>query len=172
MPVGDQELLRVSRTKKRVEVFVQGQRYRHLREVADAQVGREAIEAIKAVLAFAEGWLPTPRQTPPLPAPEKPAVDQEGFLERLRQSDLFPSDSSSEPSPPGPLPLVKEIDELVQRRLRERPELAKQRVRLISGEDGSLCIYVGQQTFSSVDDVSDPQVQALIQDAIREWESS
>jgi hypothetical protein len=171
-PTNEQELLRVSRTKKGVVVFVQGQRCRHLREVANSQIGRETIEALKAVLAFAEGWLPTPQQSPPSPALEKPAADPEGFLDQLRQRAKFSPENASESSQPGSLLMVKEIDDLVQQRLRERPELAKQRVRLISGKDGNLYIYVGQQTFSSVDDISDPQVQTLIQDAIREWESS
>jgi hypothetical protein len=172
VPTDERELLRVSRTKKGLAVFVQGRRYRHLREIANSQMGRETIEALKAVLTFAEGWLPTPQQAPPPPVPEKPIVDQEAFLERLRQSKLFPSDSSSEPSEPESLRLVEEIDDLVQQRLRKRPDLAEQRVRLDSGADGCLRIHVGQQVFGSVDDVSDAQVQALIQDAIREWESS
>jgi len=165
----EQELLRVSRTKRGIVVLVQGQRYRHLREVANSQMGHETIEALKAVLAFAEGWLPTPRQSPP--ASPKPTVAPGNFLDQLRQRDKF-SDKTSEPSQPGPLPMVREINELVQQRLRKQPELIKQNVRLISGEDGNLCIYVGQQTFSSVGDIPDPQVQTLIRDAIREWESS
>jgi hypothetical protein len=165
----EQELLRVSRTTRGVVVFVQGQRYRHLREVANSQMGHETIEALKVVLAFAEGWLPTPQQSSP--ALPKPPVAPGGFLDQLRQRDKF-SDKASEPSQPGPLSMVREINELVQQRLRKRPELAKQRVRLISGEDGNLYIYVGHQTFSSVGDIPDPQVQTLIQDAIREWESS
>jgi len=93
--VDEQELLRVSRTKKGgLVVFVQGRRYRHLREIKDPQMGRETTAALKAVLAFAEGWLPTPRQTPPHLAPKNPvvpAVDEKAFLEQLRRGDLFPS---------------------------------------------------------------------------------
>lgn len=183
-PADARELLRVSRTKKGLAVFVQGQRYRHLREVADSQVGRETIEALKATLAFSEGWLPTPQRAPSHPAPEESTVDQETFLDQLRQSDLFPSGGSprsgrdagpygtmSEPLQPGPLPLVEEIDDLVQQRLRERPELAGQPVRLTSGAGGGLRIYVGLQSFDSVDEIPNPQVRALIRDAIREWES-
>ncbi len=171
-PTDEQELLRVSRTKKGIAVFVQGQRYRHLREVANSQMGRETIEALKSVLAFSEGWLPTSQPSPPSPALEKPDVDPKSFLDQLRQRDKLSSDNAPEPSQPGPSPLVKEINELVQQRLREQPELAKLRVRLISGKDGNLCIHVGQEIFGAVDDVSDPQVKALIQDAIREWENS
>jgi len=66
--------------------------------------------------------------------------------------------------------LVDEIDELVQQRLQARPDLAGRKVRLTTGVAGGLRVYVDQQAFDAVGDVSDPQIKALIQDAIREWE--
>lgn len=180
-PPDERELLCVSRTKKgRLAVFVQGQRYRHLQEITDPQVGDETIEALKAVLSFAEGWLPSVPQTPPPPAPTVPAVDEEVFLEQLRQSHPSPPRRPPDllnqlpiPTPHTllePLTFVDEIDDLVQQRLRKRPDLAEQRIRLTTDKDGSLRIHVDQQTFEAVDDVPDPQVRALIHDAIREWE--
>lgn len=183
-PAGEQELLRVSRTKKgRLAVFVQGQRYRRLLEITEPQVGHETIAALKAVLTFAEGWLPSPSQSPSQPAPRRSTVDEEAFLEQLRQSDLFSLDKPSglrgrprrRPSSPRQLePLLTpadEINDLVRQRLREQPELARHSIRLTTGEDGGLCIHVGLQTFDAVNDIPDLQVRALIQDAIREWEA-
>jgi hypothetical protein len=172
-PAGERELLRISRTKKDdLAIFVQGQRYRHLREIKDPQVGRETIEALKVMLAFSEGWLPTSRQAPPQPEPaaQKSTVDEEAFLERLRRSDLFSVGSPARSSQPAPLIPVKRINDLVQERLRERPDLAGRNIHLTTGVDGTLLIYVAQQTFDAVGDIPDPQVRALIQDAIREWE--
>ncbi len=178
-PAGEQELLRVSRTKKgSLAVFVQGQRYRRLLEITEPQVGHETIAALKAVLTFAEGWLPSPSQ----PAPRRSTVDEEAFLEQLRQSDLFSLDKPSglrgrpgRRTPPRQLePLLTpadEINDLVRQRLREQPELARHSIRLTTGEDGGLCIHVGLQTFDAVNDIPDLQVRALIQDTIREWEA-
>lgn len=172
-PAGEQELLRVLRTQKgELAIYVQGQRCRHLRQITDAQVGRDTVEALKAVLAFAEGWLPRTPQVPPQPAPGSSTVDEEAFLERLRQSDLFAARDSSRASWVEPLIPVEAINDLVQERLQERPDLAGQRVSLTTEAGGDLCIYVGAQTFEAVDEIPDPEVQALIQDAIREWESS
>ncbi len=183
-PTGEQELLRVSRMEGEVVVLVQGQRYRHLREIEDPQAGREAIEALKATLAFAEGWLPSPRRDSEMSAvpavPAVAAVDEDAFLEQLRQPDLF---SLAEPSglfgrkrkrtPSTPLtPLLTpadEINDLLQQLLRKRPDLDRYKVTLTTGEDGGLCIHVGAQTFAAVDDVPDLEVRSLIQDAIREW---
>ena len=183
-PAGEQELLRVSRTKKgSLAVFVQGQRYRRLPEITEPQVGHETIAALKAVLTFAEGWLPSPSQSPSQPAPRRSTVDEEAFLEQLRQSDLFSLDKPSglrgrprrRPSSPRQLePLLTpadEINDLVRQRLREQPDLARHSIRLTTGEDGGLCIHVGLQTFDAVNDIPDLQVRALIQDAIREWEA-
>jgi hypothetical protein len=170
-PTGEQELLCVSRTSKGgLAVSVQGQRYGHLREIRDPQVGRETVEALKAVLAFAEGWLPTARETTPRPAPRNSAVDEEAFLEQLRRSNLFSAGTPAPVSLPEPLIPVEQIDELVQKRLQEHPDLAGQGIRLTTEADGSLYIYVGQQTFDAVGDIPDPKIRALIQDAIREWE--
>ncbi len=179
----EQELLLVSRAKKdKPDIFVQGQRYRHLREITDPQMGRDTVEALKAVLAFAEGWLPSPQQSPLQPASSKPNVDGEAFLAQLRQSDLFPASRPTRPpsrsrtriSSTLQKPLLtpaEAIDELVQQRLQERPELAKRGIRLTIGGDGSLCIHVGLQTFGAVNDVTDAEVRTLIQDVIHEWEA-
>jgi len=182
-PVDEQrDLLCVSRTEDGLVIFVQGQRRRSLQAITDPQVGRETIEAIKAVLEFSEGWLPSMRQqvvSPPVSS--EATIDQETFLSQLRHS---PPPSSKKP--PGllaplqrqtssnlldPLHLVDEIDDLVQQRLREHPELTERRVRLTTGATGGLRIYVGRQAFDAVDDIPDPQVKALVQAAIREWES-
>jgi hypothetical protein len=66
---------------------------------------------------------------------------------------------------------VEEIDALVQERVRERPDLADQGIRLTHGIDGRILIYVGQQRYRSADDIPDDDVKALIHDAIRVWES-
>jgi hypothetical protein len=185
----EQELLRVSRIKRgELAIFVQGQRYYHLRGVKDPRVGREAVEAIQAVLSFAEGWLPALQKAAPQSPSSSPSkesiVDEETFLKQLSQSDLFPQEEKppgmlqklvqrASPSAPAPLPTPAEaIDKLVQERLQNRPELAGQYIRLATEPSGGLRIYVGHQTFEAVSDISNTQVRTLIQDAIREWEGS
>jgi hypothetical protein len=168
---GEQELLRVARTQRDgLVIYAQGQRYRHLHEIADPQVGRETVEALKAVLAFAKGWLPMPSPPPPQPALREPAGGEATFLERLRRGDMFsPPGPSQPPSPESVIP-VEHINDLVQERLRARSDLGEQRICLTTEADGSLRIYVGQQVFETVSDIPEPEVRALIRDAIHEWE--
>ena len=169
---GEPELLRVSRTGKGdIVIHVRGRRYRHLREITDPQVGRDTIEALKTVLAFAEGWLPASPPTPVPPPARKSSVDEEAFMERLRRANLFAAKGPSRPSSAGLVIPAEAINELVQERLQERPELAAQPIRLSTEPDGRLRIDVGLQSFESVGDIPEPAVRSLIQDAIREWES-
>jgi len=171
-PAGEQELLRVSRTQKgELAIYVQGQRCRHLREVTDPQVGRETIEALKAMLAFAEGWLPSSPPTPVPPPARKSSVDEKAFLERLQRANLFSAAGPSKSSRTDPLIPAEAINELVQERLQERPDLAARSIRLSTESDGTLRIDVGLQSFESVGDIPEPAVRSLIQDAIHEWES-
>jgi hypothetical protein len=168
----ERELLRVARTDKGVVgVFVQGQRYHRLQEIKDPQVGCETIEALKAVLTFAEGWLPL-KPTTTQTAARKSTVDEEAFLEQLRSSNLFSAGSSSRLSPSEPLIPVEVINNMVQERLHKRPDLAAQRVFLATESRRTLRIYVGMQSFEAVDDIPNAEVRGLIQDAIHEWESA
>jgi len=168
----ERELLRVARTDMGVvAVFVQGQRYHRLQEIKDPQVGCETIEALKAVLTFAEGWLPL-RQATAQAVARKSTVDEEAFLEQLRSSNLFSAGSSSRLSPSEPLIPVEVINNMVQERLRKRPDLAAQRIYMATESRGNLRIYVGMQSFEAVDEIPSAEVRALIQDAIHEWEST
>jgi hypothetical protein len=168
----ERELLRVARTDKGVvAVFVQGQRYHRLQEIKDPQVGCETIEALKAVLTFAEGWLPL-RQATAQAVARKSTVDEEAFLEQLRSRNLFSAGNSSRLSPSEPLIPVEVINNMVQERLRKRPDLAAQRIYMATESRGNLRIYVGMQSFEAVDEIPNTEVRALIQDAIHEWEST
>jgi hypothetical protein len=189
---GEVELLRVARTVQgETIVFVQGQPRRHLREIKDLQRGQDTIEALKAVLAFAEGYIPAsarPSQSaqtaPPQASPQAPAIGEEEFLERLRHTDLFPAEQKSpgiwglpkrrrpsEPSSPLITP-ADQINELVQQRLEEAPHLARYNVHVTTGADGGVCVHVGLQTYAVVDDIPEVEIRALVQDAVNRWKVS
>jgi hypothetical protein len=168
---GEQELLRVSRTGEgELVVSVQGRPYRHLRQIADQQVEREAMEALKAVMAFFEGMPPSTPQAAPQaqqPSPKPPSRVTDRLPEPTTASALHKPGSMLDP-----LFLVEGIDDLLQQRVQERSDMAGRFIRLAAGPKGGLRIYVDQQVFESIDDITDPEVQALIRQVIREWEGS
>jgi hypothetical protein len=178
---GDRELLSVVRTKEGgLSVLAGGRPYRRLRDINDPRVGQDTIEAIRAVLAFAEGWLSFIQEwsaeisKAEASPPARPGPAQQSRPESTGRAPLPHTGTMAVP-PPGsmlaPLPLIDEVNDLVQKRLRENPDLADHLITLSTALDGSLRIYVNQQVFQAVGDITDPQVKALIQGAIREWEA-
>ena len=65
--------------------------------------------------------------------------------------------------------MVSQIDEILQNRITTSP-YAKEGVRLIESETGSVLVYVGLKKFEGIASVPDPKIKALIQEAVREWE--
>ncbi|HET91718.1 MAG TPA: hypothetical protein ENN99_13420 [Chloroflexi bacterium] len=187
----EQELLRVVRTVEgKPVVLVRGNRYDRLQDIKDALAERDAAEAVHALLAFAEGWLPALKHIPSQ-APPPSAETEEMFLKMLREADLFASgrkpsllsgggsvltamDQSFQDLVTSPgsrlVAPAEQINSLVQQRLQDRPDLRKHGIiRISTSMDGSLRFHVGLKSFDAVDDITDPQVRALIADAIQEW---
>ncbi len=193
----EQELLRVIRTEAgQAIVMVHGKRYQRLKDIRDGRAERDAAEGLHALLTFAEGWLPALKQASPLPPPKESDADaREAFLAMLRQADAFSSGQHGRLSPllsgsssvisnmdqsiqgvitshPGKslVAPAEQINNLVQRRLQDRPDLRKHGIiSVTTSKEGDLQFHVGLQTFAVVEDITAPQVRALIQDAIREW---
>jgi hypothetical protein len=179
VPTGDRELLSIVRTEEGgLSVLAGGQPYRRLRDINDPRVGQDTIEAIRAILAFAEGWLPFIQEwsaeVSEADASSARAVPARQPDPELAGRAALPHASTMAIPPPGsmltPLPLIDEVNDLVQKRLREDPDLADHLITLSTALDGSLRIYVDQQVFQAVGDITNPKVKALIQGAIREWE--
>jgi hypothetical protein len=183
-PPDDPTLLSVRRTERgELAVYVQGQQYYHLRGIKDAQVAQETLEAVRCVTAFAEGWPPATEQERAEPSLPEPAADEESFLDQLRQTDMFSLETGT--SSPGlfgrrkkrqsssqPQSLVTpadQINDLVQQRVDEHPGMAYQDIRVTTGDDGGLCFHVGARTYAQVDQIPDPEVKTLVQDAIQAW---
>jgi hypothetical protein len=166
-------LLRVVRTKGSPAIFVQGRRVSHLRDIRDRETGQETISAIKAVLAFAEGWLPALQdgQVSSGSTERQPAAGALDASPTLRRRPPVTPERARGASLSEPLRLIEEIDALVQERLQGRPDLAKYRIRLTRDVHGRPLIYVGQEHYRSADDVPDDEVRAFIQETIQIWEN-
>ena len=160
-PFDQEHVLCVSRKRDGgVAITVQGEPYNRLRDIKDPAVGRFAVEAVKGVLLFAEELLPSAvrRSLRPTRKPTRAMADE--GVQAL----------AGEKAQASPRQLVDQIDELVQARLKDRPDLADRGIRLREGSGGGLVIFVGQERYESVDKVTDKGVQRLIREAIREWE--
>jgi len=167
----DVDLLRVVASKSGPTVVIRGERLHHLREIRDRETGEEAVTAVKAVLAFAEGWLPALRE-------EGNPPDVSGTLNRspVRGAAQPPQQHAPAASAVGsgstadPLRLVEEIDRLLQRRLDGHPEFAEEGIRLTRDVEDRLLIYVGQDRYRSAGEIPDDDIAQFIRETIQIWE--
>jgi hypothetical protein len=169
--VSADDLLRVKRTKSGPVIFVQGKRRSHLRDIEDRETGEETILALKAVLAFAEGWLPALQdgRSSPVSAQRRPAAGAASVTPS--KSTIVTAERTRDTSSSQPLELVEEIDALIQSRLQDRPELARKSIRLTHDVQGRPLIYVGREQYRSADEIVDDEVRAFIQETIHIWEN-
>lgn len=158
-----------------------GRSYRELGKVIQ-KAATKTIEQLNTTLTSVEDKL-TQTETPPEQRLSSPPKNQDTL-----RSPLPPPESTLPPLParpqrvlerpvtgiPGrmldPLNLTDNIDQMVQQKLRERPDLAGRRVRLANSLNGGLRIYVDDDIFEAVGDITDFKVREIIRDAIREWE--
>jgi hypothetical protein len=73
-------------------------------------------------------------------------------------------------APRRPISMVEQINEILDRKLLERPQL-KRGVRLAEGPGGAIKVYIGIDSYNAIDDVPDADVRQLIRDSVAEWES-
>jgi hypothetical protein len=138
--------------------------------------------------------LPMPLSAPPsisqLPtAPDglaPPPDVEKAFLASLRTEPeaapkkgglfgrLAPSTSKFKEDEPllPPLNLAEEINRIIQKRLPYTPLGLTTRIDIMMAPGGGIKIKVNGETFTGVDEVKPPGVQAFIRECIKEWEKS
>lgn len=108
------------------------------------------------------------------PAPTKPADESEknktklsigrGFRS-LMANDLKVIENTRPPS------IVTMIDDFLQKRL-ANSSFANREIHLEEGSLGEVIVFVGKTRYAGVDEVTDPEIQAMIKAAIKDWEKS
>jgi len=72
-------------------------------------------------------------------------------------------------APSQPATVAGQIDAIVQERLLDSP-LRQRDIRLVDDPSGGVVVWVGTQRFESVEEVTDPEVKALLRQCVQEWE--
>jgi hypothetical protein len=71
--------------------------------------------------------------------------------------------------PTKPSSIVEQIDEILQDIL-IRSELANRKIKLVEDQKNGVIVWVDQKSFMGIDLVDEPEVSALIRQAVADWE--
>jgi len=66
-------------------------------------------------------------------------------------------------------PISEAVEDLVNQRLASLPGLAGTRVDFGTAADGSLEIWIGEQRYTSVDEIRDPRIRQAVADAVASY---
>lgn len=105
------------------------------------------------------------KKPPSATGAEKPKVDMMRGFRSLVTNDLKTIEKSR------PVSIVAMIDDFLQKRL-AASALANREIRLEEGALGEVVVFIGKESFAGVEAVPDPEIQAIIRAAIKDWEKS
>jgi hypothetical protein len=100
---------------------------------------------------------PAASAPPPAPAPIAPAIP------------AVPAATPVEPAPPAARSMVSQIDEILQKNI-AGTALATRGIRLMDAPGGGVAVFIGLERYSSIGDVTDPEIQAALRTAVATWE--
>jgi hypothetical protein len=122
-------------------------------------------------LANSKPAAPAPATPPPAVTPSLPSADafpppppRINPLRGIR--NMLTNEVKKEAAPS--LSIIGMIDEILQQKLQTSP-LAGKRIKMEEGPMGEVLVHVGAVRYSGIDSVPDPAIQAIIQEAIAEF---
>jgi len=66
-------------------------------------------------------------------------------------------------------PFAEQIEDILRAELAKDPELSRQDVDLGTGPDGGIEFHIGGETYTSVEAIPDPRIQAALQRSIEKY---
>lgn len=121
----------------------------------------ELLTIIRPWLEAGSPWAPAPK-----PAAEVRAGSTPAFV----QKSVATAAAAVEPKDLQSMSIVAQIDAILQKHLVDTP-LVEKAIRLVEGNLGGVEVYVWPEKFSSVDEVPDVKIRAVIRAAVSEWEA-
>lgn len=161
--ISDPQAMSAEQRQRLVNVVVQMRPWIDGKPAPVAAAQPAAVPEAPAVHLRPVVQVPAPVAAPQPVAGQPPKVDMvRGFRSLL-------SNEVKSPEASKPKSIVAMIDEVLQAKLLGTPLFARG-IRLEEGPQGEVMVFVGQQCYSGVDAVSEPEIQALIRAAIADWE--
>jgi hypothetical protein len=194
------EVMRVLRIPPmgKLVISFNNQRYASIDEISEANIRQLFKTAIGELITFAGGYqkLVDAGVAPPLSALQSAAgrslseaEEAEQFIDRLERekeelksagpkspptllANMRRRPATSQTSANKMLSLVEQVDAILQRHLLTDPELAGRKIHLVQDAKGGLIIDVDGKRYERPRDIENPQIQMMIKQALKEWEST
>jgi hypothetical protein len=97
--------------------------------------------------------------------------DTKPRIDLAKGAQMFFSENVSRKVEPKPKTIVGMIDDVLQKKLVTSP-LQGRKIKLEDGLHGEVVVLVDADRYVGVDQVPDPQVQAIIRESIAEWDKT
>ena len=151
------------------------------------QLNEAQIKALQAIAKEWCTWLGIPAaapvrepQVPPVPPARHSLRRRRQQVPQLSQSrhperrvSRHPRRQAVQPAvvPSKPKSIVEQIDDILQAKLANSP-VRNKGIRLVEDPVHGVVVWIGIEHFNGVDQVSDPEVKALLREAAAEWEQT
>lgn len=167
-PADAVELLRVWRdlASGALIVEIDGRRFQSADELRRAGLERRlngVMQDLNALIGRAAAGLPRPA------AEEPPAPPAESSLRHIARVAM--GQPTTPPAAPAPRSIADQIEDLLQQRLAAAPAFHGREIHVKPSLHGGVQIVVDDRQYEGVGDIDDPEVRALIEDVVREWEA-
>jgi hypothetical protein len=141
-------------------------------------------ELLTALVHGANAWIARELEEPVVvePAPDNNPPAQLNYLKESPVGSVKPvsmnpvnalfnalSAENQQALPKHLLSLAEQIDEILQEKIRHT-RLAHRGIRLATGIDNSLDVWVGLNKYEKLENVPDDEIRSAIQEAVHEWE--
>jgi hypothetical protein len=149
----------------------QRKRLADLLKVLQKWVGEEKSQPATSVVPVAAAAAVSTAVEPPLVVAAEPKETTKPRIDLAKGAQMFFSENVSRKVEPKPKTIVGMIDEVLQKKLETSP-LQSRKISMEDGPHGEVIVVVDADRYVGVDQVPDPQVQAIIRESIAEWDRS
>jgi hypothetical protein len=149
----------------------QRRRLADLLKVLQKWAGEEKPQPAVPVVPVAAAVAASTTPEPPLVLVAEPKEAAKPRIDLAKGAQMFFSENVSRKVEPKPKSIVAMIDDVLQKKLETSP-LKSKKISLEDGPHGEVIVVVDADRYEGVDQVPDPQVQAIIRESIAEWDRS
>lgn len=149
----------------------QRKRLADLLKVLQKWVGDEKAQPASPAVPVAVAAAASTIAAPALVVAAEPREATKPRIDLAKGAQMFFSENVSRKVESKPKTIVGMIDEVLQKKLETSP-LQSKKISLEDGPHGEVIVVVDADRYVGVDQVPDPQVQAIIRESISEWDHS